>query len=127
MGAFGIGNFVLYTGTVAKFVSAVTDLFDLFAQLKNNNVYLREIFEYIDCLLYTSIFRAESPFSSIRRRSLSRNSRSSIRAAPSSQTLLRRGQARKLGGTTHARAEADFQMDGLDGVGIDVHLSLIHI
>ena len=48
MGAFGIGNFVLYTGTVAKFVSAVTDLFDLFAQLKNNNVYLREIFEYID-------------------------------------------------------------------------------
>ena len=48
MGAFGIGNFVLYTGTVAKFVSAVTSLFDIFAQLKNNNVYLREIFEYID-------------------------------------------------------------------------------
>ncbi len=48
MGAFGIGNFVLYTGTVAKFVSAVTSLFDTFARLKNNNIYLREIFEYID-------------------------------------------------------------------------------
>lgn len=48
MGAFGIGNFVLYTGTVEKFVSAVTSLFNIFAQLKNNNVYLREIFEYID-------------------------------------------------------------------------------
>lgn len=48
MGAFGIGNFVLYTGTVAKFVSAVTNLFDVFVQLKNNNIYLHEIFDYID-------------------------------------------------------------------------------
>lgn len=48
MGAFGIGNFVLYTGTVSLFVSLVTSLFNIFAQLKNNNIYLREIFDYID-------------------------------------------------------------------------------
>ena len=47
-GAFGIGNFVLYTGTVSRFVSAFTSLSDIFAELKNNNIYLREIFEYID-------------------------------------------------------------------------------
>ena len=47
-GAFGIGNFVLYTGTVSRFVSGVTGLFGVFSQLKNNNVYLRDIFEYID-------------------------------------------------------------------------------
>ncbi len=48
MGAFGIGNFVLYTGTIEKFISAVTNLFNIFSALKNNNIYLREIFEYID-------------------------------------------------------------------------------
>lgn len=48
MGAFGIGSFVLYTGTVGKFVLAVTSIFNIFSQLKNNNVYLREIFEYVD-------------------------------------------------------------------------------
>lgn len=48
MGAFGIGNLVLYTGTVAKFISAVTELFGIYALLKSNNVYLRDIFEYIN-------------------------------------------------------------------------------
>ena len=48
MGAFGIGNFVLYTGTIEKFISAVTNLSNIFSALKNNNIYLREIFEYID-------------------------------------------------------------------------------
>lgn len=48
MGAFGIGNFILYTGTIEKFVSAATNLFNILSTLKNNNVYLREIFEYID-------------------------------------------------------------------------------
>lgn len=48
MGAFGIGNLVLYTGTVAKFISAVTELFGIYALLKSNNIYLRDIFEYIN-------------------------------------------------------------------------------
>lgn len=48
LGAFGIGNFVLYTGTVNRFVAGVTGIFNTYTQLKSNNKYLRDIFEYID-------------------------------------------------------------------------------
>ena len=48
LGAFGIGNFVLYTGTISRFVNAVTNFFGNAVDLKANNAYLEEIFAYID-------------------------------------------------------------------------------
>lgn len=48
MGAFLVGNFMLYTGTVSRFVSAVTDLCCIFSLLQNNNRYMQDIFTYID-------------------------------------------------------------------------------
>lgn len=48
LGAFGIGNFVLYTGAISRFVNAMTNFFGNAVDLKANNAYLEEIFAYID-------------------------------------------------------------------------------
>ena len=48
MGAFGIGNFVLYTGTIGKFVDAMTGLTEDLTTMFDNSKYLREVFSYID-------------------------------------------------------------------------------
>ncbi len=48
IGAFGVGSFVLYTGTVDKFVSAVSDLVGSFSELRRNNDYLIELYRYLD-------------------------------------------------------------------------------
>lgn len=48
IGAFGIGNFVLYTGTVNKFVEAVSDLGGCFSSMRQNNEYLIELYRFLD-------------------------------------------------------------------------------
>lgn len=48
IGAFGIGNFVLYRGTVEKFVGAVSELAGAFGQLRINNRYLEDLFRFLD-------------------------------------------------------------------------------
>jgi len=48
IGTFGIGNFVLYRGTVEKFVSAVSTLAGAFGNLRINNPYLEEVFRFLD-------------------------------------------------------------------------------
>ena len=48
IGVFGIGNFVLYRGTVEKFVTAVSGLGGALGSLRLNNVYLEELFCYLD-------------------------------------------------------------------------------
>lgn len=48
MGAFGIGNFVLYTGTIEKFINAMAGLAGDITTLLDNNKHLREVFAYID-------------------------------------------------------------------------------
>ncbi|MBR4054895.1 MAG: ABC transporter ATP-binding protein [Clostridia bacterium] len=48
IGVFGIGDFVLYLGTVEKFVYAVSELGSSLGILRINNVYMEELFGYID-------------------------------------------------------------------------------
>lgn len=48
MGCFGIGSFILYRGTVAKFVGAVEGIVGAYELLIHNNKYLAQIFEYLD-------------------------------------------------------------------------------
>ena len=48
IGTFGIGNFVLYRGTVEKFATAVSDLGETFGRLRINNPYLEELFSFLD-------------------------------------------------------------------------------
>ena len=48
IGTFGIGNFVLYTGTVDKFVTAVSDLGGFFSGMRQNNEYLIELYRFLD-------------------------------------------------------------------------------
>ena len=48
IGAFGIGSFVLYRGTVEKFISAVSTLGTRIGMLKDNNKYLEELYRYLD-------------------------------------------------------------------------------
>lgn len=48
IGTFGIGNFVLYRGTVEKFVGAVSTLAGAFGNLRINNPYLEEVFRFLD-------------------------------------------------------------------------------
>ena len=48
IGAFGIGNFVLYTGTVNRFVEAVSDLGGDFSEMRRNNEYLIELYRFLD-------------------------------------------------------------------------------
>ncbi len=48
IGVFGIGSFILYRGTVAKFISAVSDFADIWGILIQNNDAMERIFEYLD-------------------------------------------------------------------------------
>ena len=47
-GAFGIGLFVQYTGSVGKFVSGVSSFISNIANLRNNNVYLKDLLAYVN-------------------------------------------------------------------------------
>lgn len=48
IGVFGIGSFILYRGTVERFINAVSTLGSRLGGLRDNNNYLKEIFDYID-------------------------------------------------------------------------------
>jgi ATP-binding cassette subfamily B protein len=48
IGAFGIGNFIMYTGAIWQFMSGVSGLCSSIMTLLNNNQYLYEVFEYVD-------------------------------------------------------------------------------
>lgn len=48
IGLFGVGNFFLYTGTVDRFLRAVSDFGTSFGELRQNNDYLVEVFRYLD-------------------------------------------------------------------------------
>lgn len=48
LGAFGIGNFILYRGTVKRFVNAVTGLVSGLALLRENNEYLLQQYRFLD-------------------------------------------------------------------------------
>lgn len=48
IGAVGIGNFILYQGTVQQFVNAVSDLGADLGALRDNNQYLEETFAYLE-------------------------------------------------------------------------------
>ena len=48
LGAFGIGSFVLYQGTVSRFVEAVGELSGRIGGLRNNNRFLAQLYEYLD-------------------------------------------------------------------------------
>lgn len=48
IGAFGIGNFLLYQGTTGRFINAVSGLASEFGKLRHNNVYLEELYTFLD-------------------------------------------------------------------------------
>lgn len=48
IGVFGIGNFVLYQGTVKRFIDAVSGIAATIGRLKQNNQYLVLLYEYLD-------------------------------------------------------------------------------
>ncbi len=48
IGVFGIGSFVLYRGTVERFVGAVSELTGAIGRLRHNNIYLEELFSFLD-------------------------------------------------------------------------------
>lgn len=48
IGVFGIGSFILYRGTVAKFIAAVSDLANVWGILIQNNDAMERVFEYLD-------------------------------------------------------------------------------
>ena len=48
IGVIGIGNFILYQGTVQKFVDAISELGSSIGELRDNNQYLEETFAYLD-------------------------------------------------------------------------------
>ena len=48
IGVIGIGNFILYQGTVQKFVDSLSELGSNIGELRNNNQYLEETFAYLD-------------------------------------------------------------------------------
>jgi len=48
MGTFGIGNFILYQGTIDRFIKAVCGISADIGKLFHNNRYLREFYEFID-------------------------------------------------------------------------------
>ncbi len=48
IGTFGVGNFFLYTGTVDKFLSAVSTFGSSLSELRQNNDYLIELYRYLD-------------------------------------------------------------------------------
>ncbi len=48
IGVFGIGNFILYQNTISRFVDAVSSLASEIGRLRHNNVYLEELYAYLD-------------------------------------------------------------------------------
>ncbi len=48
IGTFGVGNFFLYTGTVDRFLRAVSDFGSSISSLRQNNDYLIELYRYLD-------------------------------------------------------------------------------
>ena len=48
LGAFGIGNFVLYRGTIAKFVEGVAGIAEVMGRLMQNNETLADVFHFLD-------------------------------------------------------------------------------
>lgn len=48
IGVFGIGNFILYQGTISKFVDSVTGLAENIGMLRHNNQYLEQLYEFMD-------------------------------------------------------------------------------
>ncbi len=48
IGAFGIGQFLQYTGCINRFVYGVSGLISIIGDYKHNNVYLKDIIEYIN-------------------------------------------------------------------------------
>ncbi len=48
VGVFGIGNFLLYQGTIRRFVSAVSGLASEVGRLRYNNRYLEEVYDFLD-------------------------------------------------------------------------------
>ena len=48
IGVFGIGNFILYQGTIDRFVKAVSGLTTDIGKLLHNNQYLVQLYEFID-------------------------------------------------------------------------------
>lgn len=48
IGAFGIGNFLLYQGTTERFILASSGLASELGKLRNNNVYLEEVYTFLD-------------------------------------------------------------------------------
>jgi len=48
IGVFGIGNFILYQGTIERFVKAVSGIAIDIGKLFHNNQYLEELYEFLD-------------------------------------------------------------------------------
>lgn len=48
IGAFGIGSFILYRGSVSRFVEALSGIAENFAHLRENNKYLLRLYEFLD-------------------------------------------------------------------------------
>lgn len=48
IGIFGIGNFVMYQGTISRFIGAVAGLTSHISCLRHNNQYLIQLYEYLD-------------------------------------------------------------------------------
>lgn len=48
IGAFGIGNFILYKGTISRFIGAVSGLGTQIGELRYNNKFLIQLYEYLD-------------------------------------------------------------------------------
>lgn len=48
IGIIGIGNFILYQGTVQRFMDAVSELGSNIGELRDNNRYLEETFAYLE-------------------------------------------------------------------------------
>ncbi|MBQ8799131.1 MAG: ABC transporter ATP-binding protein [Lachnospiraceae bacterium] len=48
IGTFGIGNFILYQGTVSRFIDAIARVAEEAGLLLNNNEHLVKIYEYLD-------------------------------------------------------------------------------
>ncbi len=48
IGVFGIGNFILYRGTVERFIRAVSKIGSIIGELINNNEPLSKVFEFLD-------------------------------------------------------------------------------
>lgn len=48
IGVFGIGNFILYQGTVGRFIRAVSDLVSTIGRLRYNNRFLVQLYGYLD-------------------------------------------------------------------------------